>query len=904
MHLNVQSLTNKIEAIEILAHEYKLDVLCVVEHWLNKDNQNIYNIMASTYVRSASIHGGVCIFVQSLTKYKEIAAIRDKSIEKECEMTGIYMTSKKTIIIATYRSPDGNISTFLETLAEMLSDVLQLYNPQTNIIVAGDFNIDLSNQNPISNELINTMKSFGLTKTTAQYTRVTATSRTTIDNIFTNISKYSTKVVSTGISDHYGIHLQVSTKHKTETNSQKTRLLTTQGKRTLENLLMEEDWQDVNEIQTAENKYNLFMSKYLNIVNSALPIRQIRQQCTKKFTPSLETQRIKSTLQLIQESYNQLGGEDLKDFLKSYKEFYLSAIQNEKRQRYMNILYETENKQKKVWDIIKTETSKMSRTVGPLPPKEQLNDFFSSVAGPSYTDLPTYTNNISPAHQTFFLTPVTPMEIVTTINNLKTKTSMDTNYLNTTILKWSAGFVAEPLSEIINTCFEDAVVPTRMKVAKIIPIYKKGDPTDCSNYRPIAILPVFSKVLEATMLTRIMCFLHQQQILHENQYGFRKGRSTTDAVRSMLNLVWDAMENGEDTQAIMCDLSKAFDCVRHGNLLDKLESYGIRGQPLRLLKSYLHGRRQGVYAEGELSSLVNIDIGVAQGTLMGPMMFCLYMNDLPEYVSTSVILFADDTTLLTSDKHLETLQTKTERGLEEAEKWFNENGLKLNKDKTSSIYFTSKRNTSIEKTSTKLLGIMLDTRLTWLNHVDALVPALSTATYAIRRVRQIIGEDAALLSYHSLFHSRLTYGLELWGGSAHAERIFILQKKAVRAIRQVSWTTHCKPIFRHLNIITLPGAYIYQLLIRAKREASNKQTRGESTTRKLRNEQHLTVPFHRINMTSHQHRHLHLYNNLPSTWRAKPLNEFQRDMKKLLKEMAFYDVSEFVNYFSLYSNCR
>lgn len=626
------------------------------------------------------------------------------------------------------------------------------------------------------------------------------------------------------------------------------------------------------------------------MVDTTFPVRrpQPRSQSKKPiFSP--EAIQIKETLGLILESYNRLGGKDLKSILKSYKQFYIDFIQTEKRASYQYKIHSSNNRQSDLWKIIKTETSQSNKSQ-PFPPQEDLNNFFVSVSNQSPTILPCD----HPAHSkpvNFFLNPIAPTEILCIIQNLKPKSTPDIYYLNTQLVKWSASYIAEPLTDIFNACYEQAQVPDRMKVAKIKPIFKKDDPTDCSNYRPIAVLPVFSKVFESALLSRFLDFLRAQQILNDSQFGFRSGRSTVDAVRSLMNFVWEAMQGGEETRAVMCDLSKAFDTIHHDRLLERMENYGIRGMPLQLFRSYLHNRQQAAYCDGDLSSFQPVRGGIAQGSLMGPALFCLFINDLPEHVSGRVVLFADDTTLLTRDSNPDLLDSKSDKMLADAKKWFDTNGLKLNEDKTAKLNFTSKRNIPcIEKSSAKLLGITIDTRTTWAPHIEDLVTTLSRAIYAIRRVRQIV-----VLCYHALFHSRLSYGLELWGGSAHVERIFVQQKRAVRAVVQAGWTTHCKPLFKRLKVMTLPSMYTLQLLLRARREMIDLPTREDCATRKLRNAGHLNIPFHRIDTTAIQHKHLRLFNCWSDDWRAKPYKRFKLDLQKALSQEACYDMKEIIN---------
>ena len=215
------------------------------------------------------------------------------------------------------------------------------------------------------------------------------------------------------------------------------------------------------------------------------------------------------------------------------------------------------------------------------------------------------------------------------------------------------------------------------------------------------------------------------------------------------------------------------------------------------------------------------------------------------------------------------------------------------------MHFTTARNKNIPTSSAKLLGITLDTRLTWANHIESLIKTLSTATYAIRRVRQIIGREAALLTYHALFHSRMSYGLELWGESAHAEKVFVVQKQAIRAVEKTEPTSHCKPLFRKYKVMTLPAVYVYQQILRARKEAYSLKTRGISTQRILRNSNHTDIPFHRTNTTHQQHKHIRLLNSLPEEWLQKSKNGLQKDLKELLCQEPIYNVEAF---FEIMSN--
>ena len=221
--------------------------------------------------------------------------------------------------------------------------------------------------------------------------------------------------------------------------------------------------------------------------------------------------------------------------------------------------------------------------------------------------------------------------------NLEVKKNRDHFDLDTTTLKVVAPAVSEILSIIINKCILAGVFPDKMKIAKIVPVFKKGDRGDVTNYRPISILPAFSKIFESIITSRLVNFFENQKYISNSQYGFRAGRGTEDAMSSMMTMITDALERGEKCNALFLDLSKAFDSVCHKNFLTKMEHYGIRGTPLRLIGDYLNNRLQYVTYKNESSSMQKITKGVAQGSLTGALFFVIYTNDLPYEIDATVI---------------------------------------------------------------------------------------------------------------------------------------------------------------------------------------------------------------------------------------------------------------------------
>jgi hypothetical protein len=466
---------------------------------------------------------------------------------------------------------------------------------------------------------------------------------------------------------------------------------------------------------------------------------------------------------------------------------------------------------------------------------QNFNDFFIKI-GPSFAEkirqssisYKEYLDKIGRNQHSMFILPTDEAEILKIVRNMKPKTSCGFDVLSPNLIKRVIQPLLLPLKYLLNASLEQGVVPQKMKIAKVTPIFKQGARDQYNNYRPVSVLPTFSKILERIMYDRVFLFIQKNNILAQNQYGFRKGFSTEDAVIEMQARILEHLGKREWCLGVCMDLSKAFDTLDHAILLHKLEHYGLRGLPLKWFKSYLSGRKQYTYIEelGVSSDVDSIQCGVPQGSILGPLLYLLYANDISKCTdNVDLVLFADDTNLLFHDKDINNLKEKS-RCLNSVYDWLSANRLSLNIQKTQYIIFHTQQrqsksdldNISIEingislkrTQSTKFLGIIIDENLTWKDHKSQVCTKIGKMVALLQRLKNIIPKQTLKCLYTAFIQPYLQCGILSWG-SSNNDRIFLLQKRAVRLVSGAKYKSHTDPIFKRLGILKINDIYKLKL---------------------------------------------------------------------------------------------
>ena len=430
-----------------------------------------------------------------------------------------------------------------------------------------------------------------------------------------------------------------------------------------------------------------------------------------------------------------------------------------------------------------------------------------------------------------FFSDIDYSEILTLISKLVLKKACGYDLITNRILKSTSYIISPFLAKLFNSCITQGVFPDAYKIAQVIPLYKGGGREKCDSYRPISLLPAIGKLLEKLIAQRLVRYFDAYDMFSPHQFGFRAKFSTEHAVLDIHEKILNNLDKRLNTCAIFLDLAKAFDSVSHNILLRKLARYGIRGNIFRFFQSYLSGRSQFVRINDVNSSLMNIEFGVPQGSILGPLLFLIFINDLPEATNFFIRLFADDTFLCSQNDDIFALESEVNIELNKVFIWLASNKLTLNISKSKYMLFSNKtkidRNLNIKINENRLencvsykyLGVIFDCNLNWKSHIDRVREKVNKACGALSKLRHYVDLDTLKNVFYALVHSHLRYGVVVWGNAAENDikPLHSLLNRVVRIMTFAPFGIGTQPIFEYLKILNLTqifsletGKFIYK----------------------------------------------------------------------------------------------
>jgi len=794
-------------------------------------------------------------------------------------------------VTGIYRPPGTNVDAFLGDLDDILTDS----NNSDISIIVGDINLNLlDDKNLKVNKYINIMGGNGYTSLINKPTRVTESTSTCIDHI---LLKYKNKIkfrihpiiLQTDITDHYTTILGLDFNKLNNINNNQQIKKTNYHQLTTS--LSSEIWKEVYESNEPERAYDKFLNTLNNHINNVTTLVNVRCK-DKKLKPWITTGILNSIREREKKrkaSLRSPNDQELKTAYVNYRNALTNLIKTVKNEYYQNKIEDANKNSKEIWAVVNEVTGRDkkanhldftnlvhgNKTLYSNDDKcSTFNNYFINICN-SLTQNNTGNQevNIQQVEHSFFMSPVTSFDIAKNITNLKSSSAAGKDKIPIRIVKENSSSLSKPFAHIINLIFTTGKIPHDFKESIVTPIYKTGDKKKIENYRPISLINNFTKIFERCVKERLINYLEKYNLLNKNQFGFRKGLSTEDALCQLVRNVYKSFENNKKCLAIFLDLTKAFDMVSHDLLCKKLEKYGIRGTPLDMFKNYLKDRKQYVRVGSTISEALVVERGVPQGTVLGPILFLIYVNELSNWIGDGkIISYADDTVLLYEGDTWENTMKIATHGISEIKKWLDENLLVLNLTKTHFMTFTPSEKTvpiidkiilhnpacttnsnvcSCNNTITKVekikyLGVIVDKHLRWNEHVGYLSQNLRKLVYKFYQLRNILSFPILKMIYNSLVESVLRYCIVVWGGlyDEHLQALDVTQKYIIKVMMRKPKRYSTNLLFTESKLFDIRVLYAYTAIVYLhKHELKHVDHRYSTRTRA---DMHLKRPFYRL----------------------------------------------------------
>ena len=713
IELNIRGLVNKQKELDDLLHGItylkRADIVILVETWLTKENEHRVKLPGYTYYGEPRTHkrgGGVGFLVNDRISFKKRLDLNVSSTV--CENCFIEVKSRKfgILIGSIYRPPNTNSNEFLKVFKEIIKNVRVEKNK--SVIMGMDHNLDLLKHHIHNNtqKFLECLTENSLIPSITRPTRITSSSATLIDNIAMTPDLYGKQnscILIHDISDHLPCMSLIKDCLTGEYNIPQaySRSLTEKKMTKIKDELLEVAWEEMLDNKSVNECMDFIHKTILTSMDRIAPEKLVTVSTNKVLyeawmTPGLKRSS-KKQLKLYSKSLRSNDQIDI-DKYKLYRCTLKKIKRCCKNDYFVKKCTEFRNNSRKLWAMVnniigktsdkrcvisKIKTENIETTNSQIIVNSLASHFASvgayyakNIENPNVSTSE-YLNNIQKNQRSLFLSPTSEIEVMHIINNFITKNSSGWDGITNNLVKNIKAAIVKPMCILINKSFLESEFPESLKLANVAPLFKSGDTQLCTNYRPILLLPVLSKIIEKVMYRRVYEFLQETGQLYQSQYGFRRKHSCEHAIQELVGSVLKGRNNNEHTAAIFLDLSKAFDSLKHDLLLQKLEIYGVRGQALDWFRSYLTNRVLKVkcLAGNPLSQNVSdsypIEYGVPQSSCLGPLLFLVYCNDLSTNLTyCRSILFADDTTLYRSHNNITYLKWCLQEDMSQLADWF------------------------------------------------------------------------------------------------------------------------------------------------------------------------------------------------------------------------------------------
>ena len=931
--LNIRSLKEKLQELEAILNDLlkKPHIIIITETWIKEEEIKFYNLNEYQMIancRKDCRGGGIIIYIHDKINFN---VLMNENFEKNHLI--IFKINELNLKIGgIYRSPSSSNNLFLEKLDDILERT-------ENLILFGDFNFNLLNEtdsNTVS--YLDTIQNNNyailneINEESYTYFENRGEYKSILDHVVSDnsleLGKTKIEINDVSFTDHRLLKFTCNFKIENNISNNQIQIIDYEN---IANAL--------NSFDFEKHNYREYLEFLKETVNKFTRIKKFRGNNSKKIWIDNEIKiELKKRKNLFDLKKNNPNNEIYRTEFNKQKKLVKNAI-IEKRKKYFDTKFEnTLNNPKLFWkNINELVYNKQSENKSDIVIKnddgevlsgakaaELLNNYYidlpQNLIEKSYGDINSidhsFTGNYSSANSIFFIATIEE-EIHEIISNLNNSNSVGTDGYSSKLYKKCSVPMSKILSFYINQAIEEGNFPDNLKVAKIIPVFKRcGDKSDYKMYRPISILKIESKIFEACIYERLYKFLEKKNFFEANQFGFTRNSNTTSACITYIDKIQRALNEKKLVCTIFLDVAKAFDCVDRKLLLKKLNQIGIRGNAYELLSTYVNERLQIVELDGEQSSTGKTKFNVAQGSKLGPLLFLIFMNDIFNLkLNGSLQLYADDSSITYICNDIDTLRSQIEEDLLKICEWFKNNLLVLHGDKTKFLSFNSNRSefdnlgnlflngAKIEKVNEfRYLGLIIDSNLTWNSHIDHVIKKVKPYIGVFKRIAYICNDHVKKLLYYSFFHSHIMYLITVWSGTSNQniKKIKTLQNKCIRNLflnkyRQGKLNT--RDLYKEQNIINFEHLIELELNINLHKIINRKLKANidiqyihqvhEHNTRQTKQMRKIKTK-NKWGEKSIINRCIDIYNKINSPLkREKKCIRFKKKLKKLILEKQF-----------------
>ena len=652
-----------------------------------------------------------------------------------------------------------------------------------------------------------------------------------------------------------------------------------------------QNWDDI--YSNTEDYYNKFITAVIHIFQQSFPVVRVsRKRWHDKPWMAAALKASIKRKNLLYNVYLKHPSDKNRDEYNNRKNILRGVLKQAEIKYYENLFDEHKDSVYNTWKslnpIINPKKGKSATVIKKLiidrkvilekrNISDGMNEHFCNIGEKLQAEIPDYglkyMEYMPPrTANSFYLEPVTSEDIMLEIKRMKPNKSPGHDLIGSKVIKLCPGIFAYNLAKIYNWSIENGIYPDDLKIAKVIALYKKGAKHYPNNYRPIGLLSHFDKIFEKILCRRLISFLERNELLYCYQYGFRKLYSIGLALIEITDYIKRLLDEKKYVISIFIDFKKAFDTVDHEILLHKLEYYGIRGIANNFFRSYSTNRRQYTVINGIKSDLRTVSCGVPQGSVLGPLFFLLYINDLHNGIGCNAArLYADDTALITSNHNFNLVQDQGKELFMKLYHWCIANKLSINSDKTNLVLFHLKNKpvprdfTGLQPQAMKIdrvqsvqyLGMLLDEKLYWHEHVTQTCASLIKYFGIFNHIKNFVSVKIARQLYFAFVYSRIQYGIEIYGNCAKEtlSKLQVMQNKLLKLLLKYDRRTPTNFLHHVLSILQLNDMHMVKVLSFVNECRSGRipdifldYYKVRETERELKNNRTLDIPWARTDL--------------------------------------------------------